>query len=392
MFDHLHYFELQHQCTVVALPFPLARVVEDWSQLRSKMARQAPAQFSRDEWAYLIAFLSADSLMHVYESNFGKLTRVPAARVGSMARPRGLIAIWLPNNVSLLGPLALILLSLTGNPIRLKGGTHSEDLTFRFLHFARKNLSVGPLLSYLETQVQHDTFERGDPRHQEMAASARMRVVFGAPSTAEVIHGLPHPLESVGLSFTDRQSEAWIESSAMDTNCLKVLLKVFAVYGQMGCTSPRRVVLLDASLADVIALRDRLLDMWPAVVRQTPPMHLVSNNVMARQLAAALGWDARLAAGNGAVLAAGAVRTPPFSGLMALMIVSASVTETLETLPPNIQTIGYKFNRPTHRRWLGVLGQTQIKRLVPIGLMHHFGPTWDGHDFWAQAFERIEIA
>ena len=59
------------------------------------------------------------------------------------ARPRGAVGLWLPNNVSLLGPLMLIVVSLSGNPLCMKAGSRSEDLTGVFLEFARNHSGDG---------------------------------------------------------------------------------------------------------------------------------------------------------------------------------------------------------------------------------------------------------
>ena len=38
------------------------QVAAAWSELRGVMIRERPADFTRDEWAYLIQFLAEDSL------------------------------------------------------------------------------------------------------------------------------------------------------------------------------------------------------------------------------------------------------------------------------------------------------------------------------------------
>jgi hypothetical protein len=391
MFKHLHFFETPQAATVVALPFPLEQFLQDWSQLRSRMAREMAPAFARDEWAYLMTFLERDNLLRAFEQSFGKPVAAASVPVAAMVRPRGPVAIWLPNNVSLLGPLTMVLTSLTGNPLRLKGGSGSEDLAGTFLDFARRHTPPGALRSYLLEQVRHEVFEREDPRNREMAATAMMRIVFGSDAAAEATHGLPHPLESLAFSFVDRRSEAWLEKAALSETVLRDLLKVFAIYGQAGCTSPRRVVLLGGSLQEAVSLRDRLADLWPQVIKRPPAAHVASSNIMARQWAAALGWDARLTAQHGAVLAVGSPGVPEFAATMGLIIVPATAEEALASLPPNIQTLGYSLTAPTDQHWLRILAQTRAKRLVPIAAMHHFGPVWDGQAFWRQAFEEIEI-
>ena len=105
-------------------PFDLEAVLADWAALRPAMTRTVPDGFERDEWAYLIQFLDRDNLKGAFTASFGEPVEPvePGADgTGVLARPRGTVAVWLPNNVSLLGPLTLILLTLTGNRIPAEG-------------------------------------------------------------------------------------------------------------------------------------------------------------------------------------------------------------------------------------------------------------------------------
>ena len=379
----------------VALPFDLERVVADWESLRVPMTRHVPEVFQRDEWAYLIRFLERDSLMEPFRSSFGEPIAAPGDLAPvALARPGGPVAVWLPNNVSLLGPLALVLLTLTGNPLLLKGGSQSEDLCGAFLDFARANLSPGHLSRRLES-VRFEVFDRDDPRNAEYAAAARLRIVFGSDAAAEAVDALPHPLDSSSCAFVDRRSEAWVAPARVDDALLRTLVKVFAVYGQAGCTSPRRVVLLDGGSNDARALRDGLVAAWPHAVQGEVAPHVASSNVMARQWAAALGWDAVLAPANAAVLAVGTSDLERFDAPMALPIVAAPLERAAAELPDNIQTIGHAFAEAGESSWgrcLELLSRPGAKRFVPLARMHHFGPVWDGVDYWRRTFEHVEIA
>jgi len=389
--DHLRFFESPAGITALALPFDYQQSVEDWSALRKRMVRQVPPEFTRDEWAYLATFLERENLFNPFLATFGTEVAAPDQTPNLLYRPRGPIAVWLPNNVSLLGPLTLILLSLTGQPIRLKLGSSAQDLTSAFLQYAMANLPQGELKEYLTTQVKAEVFSREDPRQQELTNDAKIRIIFGSDAAAEAIHKLLHPLESLGFSFVDRESEAWLEQGALNKQVLTTLIKVFAIYGQAGCTSPKRVVLLDGSDAAVRRLRDDLLDLWPTVIAEKTPMHTASANVMAEQWARALGWDAQRTPDNTALLACGTQGLPSFDGLMTLRIQGASRKQALVDLPPNIQTIGHALESPHDPAWLKLLAGSRVRRFVDLSRMHHFGSIWDGQEFWRQCFEPMEV-
>ncbi len=391
MSDCLHYFETPTQSRVVALPFRLDDYLDDWRELRAQMIRDCPAPFSREEWAYLITFLDPLNLRLPFVTSFGTAVPAPTGAVEAVFRPRGPVAVWLPNNVSLLGPLFLVFLSLTGNPLRLKAGSNAEDLTGAFLEFARARLPNGPLRHYLEQHVVLQQFGRNDERNRSMAAEASVRVVFGSDRAMTEVDALPHPVESTAFGFSDRQSEAWVQRERTDDDVLATLIRVFTIYGQAGCTAPRRVVVLDGSLDECRSIRDRLRTLWGRVIQQDRPMHVASCNVMARQQAAASGWDAALTARNGSVLAVGGIDLPPIDSLMALAVVPATPTDAASRLPTNIQTIGHSLRDPHDPQWLKLLATTRIKRFVPIEQMHHFGSTWDGWGYWRQMFEEVSV-
>jgi hypothetical protein len=395
MSDKLHHFGplalLSTTQWVVALPFELEQWIADWQAVRREMLRSVPEPFTRDEWAYLWGFVAGDSLRWAFEQTFGPRKEKGPKRPDRLARPRGPVSVWLPNNVSLLGPLMLVLVSLSGNPVRLKAGSQTEDLTESFLRFARDTVPAGPLADYLREQVRLEHFDRHDSRNKEMAAEAAVRIVFGSDETSAAIDSLPHPVASIAFTFSDRQSEAWIDVVRADEEVLTVLIKVFAIYGQAGCTSPRRVVVLNGSDSDALSIRNRLLELWPKVIRRDVPMHVASENVMARQWAAAKGWDAALAARHGAVLLSGSSDLEPIAGHMALPVIAATAEQAVAQLPANIQTIGHALADEHDPVWLSLLAKTAIKRFVPLARMHHFGAVWDGFAFWRSLFEEVEV-
>lgn len=390
--DHLIFFNAPAGTAVLALPFDYRKAIADWDKLRRHMVRHVPSEFTRDEWAYLVTFLEQENLSKPFLTAFGTTVESTNQAPNLLYRPRGPIAVWLPNNVSLLGPLTLILLSLTGQTIRLKLGSSAQDLTRAFLQYAVENVPQGELKEYLLSQVKTDIFNREDPRQQVLTKNAQIRVIFGSDEAAEAIHHLPHPLESLGFSFVDRQSEAWLEQGALNEQVLTTLIKVFAIYGQAGCTSPKRVILLDGSKTAVQRLREDLMELWPTVVKRETPMHQASANVMAEQWASALGWDVQRTLRNEALLVVGTKELSPFDAPMLLRIQGGTREQALADLPPNIQTIGHALETPKDPNWLKLLAGSRVRRFVPLGRMHHFGSIWDGQEFWRQCFEPMEIS
>ena len=71
MCKHLHRFSSFRGAVVVSLPFDLDELIGAWSGLRSSMRKAVPNEFSRDEWAYLINFLSPEQLKRPYYEAFG---------------------------------------------------------------------------------------------------------------------------------------------------------------------------------------------------------------------------------------------------------------------------------------------------------------------------------
>ncbi len=382
MFDSMTNFNGR----LLAADYDLDDRFDQWEALRTIMARRVPPEFTRDEWAYLTTFVAGANLYKCVEMSLGSESSRPPA---SLLRSRGPIAIWLPSNVSLLGPLVLILASFAGVPMRVKAGSKSNDLCAAFVQFAIDHLGDAELRDYLRYQVKIERFDRHDPRNAEMAANASVRIAFGSDAAMAAIHALPHPVDSIGISFGDHRSEAWVESAALDDAAVTTLMKVFAIYGQAGCTSPRRVVMLGGSEADCHALRDRMLKLWPTTMKMDAPMHIASLNVMHAQLNAASGWDVKLTHRNAAVLGVGPVDKAEMSGLMSLAIVPGTVEQAIEMLPPNIQTIGHHVADAS--KLLPLIAKTKAKRFVPVAQMHHFGPVWDGQNFFRQLFEEVAL-
>lgn len=397
--------------TAIATPFVLDAFIAQWSGLRRKMVRDVDPAFTRDEWAYLATFIGSDALTAVFRATFGE--RTERGPIDRLLRPRGPVALWLPNNVSLLGPLTLVLVSLTGNPLWVKAGSRSDDLCSAFAAWALRNLDDGPLKNWLRDDVKIAALPRGDERLLRWSAQAAVRIVFGGDAGAAAVAALPSQPTAPLFAFVNKRSEAWCDASlpqagdvganaaltddslrdngALTDDKLRAFIKVFAIYGRAGCTSPSRLVLIDGSDADCTRVANRLIELWPSAVRTDVPMHRASANVLAAQVARAGGWRATLVARNAAVVCTGPHDTEPPEGHLTLAVVAAPLAEAVAGLPDNIQTLGTISPDLRRARWLAALAQSPVKRIVPVAQMHHFGPVWDGYEFWRQLFEAVEL-
>lgn len=392
MYNGVSLFQRTHSINAVCLPLDPVALIKQWSGLRSVMTTAIPQAFTRDEWAYLISFLDSAKLWNPFLDCFGAPLEFRPEKIARVHRGRGEVALWLPNNVSLLGPLTLILISLTGQSLRIKAGSQSTNLTAEFLDYAIQNLPTGTLRNYLSEQVQCDMFDRHHVANQEMAQQAQVRIVFGSDHAAHSIHSLPHPLASIGFSFSDRQSQAWLEYPALTDEDLAALLRVFEIYGQAGCTSPRRVVLVDGDMQQAAALQDRLIERWPHVIKGTPDLHVASENIMAAQWGSAAGWECRAAASHASIIGIGSIELPVITSNHFLAISPAPFEQAMRLLPENIQTIGLITEKPADERWLKLASASSVKRLVELTEMHHFGTIWDGWEFWRSLFETAEVS
>ncbi len=371
--------------TLVWFPFDLNRFLADATTARNALVRQVPPEFTRNEWAYLMTMLAPSHILSSMEQVFGRRVDDADGVVRWDAVPRGPVAIWAPGNVSLLAPLVMLAAIVSGNQVRLKGTSRAADLSGAFLRAVRATVGAESFATWFNS-VEHAVFDRTDSRSTTWAAESSVRIVFGGDAAAQAIHGMPHPLESSGFSFTDRRSEAWIEVGAVDEAVLRDLAAVFAIYGQAGCTSPARVVLIGATRDEALLFRSRLADAWPAAVRDDVEMHTDSQVTRASQWAEASGWDVQSAPRHAAALAVGPVSLPRHEANHALWISWASIDEAATTAPTNLQTIGHAVHDPLDTGWQRALARTSVRRWVPLRQMHHFGWNWDGEDWWRQLF------
>lgn len=378
--SELHYFRQAAGLGAAVLPQSPQSWADAWHALRVELVGRKPASYSRDEWAHLMATLDRQHLLRVVRSVLGESTP-PGTDLRWLARCRSPVAVWLPNNVSLLGPLLLVLASWSGAELWMKSGSAIADLLSDFVEAVDGRVPL---------KLRHERFDRADQKNAEWAGTAGVRIVFGSDHATRAILSLEHPTHSVGVAFGARSSVAWVEKSQATEKTIDSLCKAFALYGQAGCTSPRTVCLLDADWEEAARFRDALALRYEVLYSDQGHLHDASQNVMARQFAAALGWDARLLKQHRAVFALGTAQQPPVLEHQTLMIRAVSADEAVQLLPSDVQTLGLVSEHP--ESWYLRLAQTSVKRIVPLERMHVFGPVWDGIEFLRQCFEWVEVS
>jgi len=213
----LHRFGQAGNAAAIALPFDLETLIADWAGLSGRMTRDVPTAFTRDEWAHMASFVAADALRGVYTSTFGPICESGSAMpMDRLLRPRGPIALWLPNNVSLLGPLTLVLASLTGNPLWVKAGSRSDDLCTALLEWVLAHAGDGPLRRWMEKSVQVVQMARDDPRQAEWSKNAAVRIVFGSDAGVGAVASLPARPTAPLFAFVDKRSPAHPDPGVRD--------------------------------------------------------------------------------------------------------------------------------------------------------------------------------
>jgi len=372
--------------TQIKLSFDLDAMIHAWSDLRKQMIRELPDGFTRDEWAYLISFISSESLYKVYESTFGTRVYNKDMAIDQTVIVRDKVALWLPNNVSLLGPLVMILISITGSALRVKAGSRSNSLCELFSQWALSNLTDGPLKTWLAEKLIVMQIAREDPRLVELSQWADVKIAFGSDQGCQAVAELPGKASVLNVSFADKQSRIWCFAEDLKENALQAMIKVFAIYGRAGCTSPQCITIIDGNEDDCNHLAQRLAALWPKIIKKDIEMHSASDNVLSYQLALANQLNATLVERNKAVISVVPANDKLPLGHLHLPISCASLEQAIEKLPENIQTIGYAMAEDKRLEIAQHLQDTHVKRFVPVEHMHHFGPVWDGIAFWRALF------
>ncbi|MBA2962920.1 MULTISPECIES: acyl-CoA reductase [Ramlibacter] len=388
MFDELLWFEHADTCSAVRNISDPRHLIEGWQQLRSRMVRKREPSFTRDEWAYLLQFLAPERLQGVWDHAFGTRSDAPRAPGWLLVPPRE-VALWLPNNVSLLGCLTMVLVSLTGARLRIKAGSHSSNLCTPFASWASGTLPDGPLRTWLHDALLVQAFGRDDPANVVMSSTADARLFFGSDTGARAVENLPHAVDSRWFAFGTRVSEAWFTPAATrDAETVARLARVFAVYGQAGCTSPKRVVVIDGTPEDVQALHRLLAEAVATSRWPEPPQAQASEVVLGEQWARSWGLEAHRLPGQRALLVLSPAAAPQVFAHRALQLQWGTLEQAVATAPGELQTIGWAGEPPAS--WVAAIGATRANRFVPLDRMHDFGPVWDGMAWWRGLFREVE--
>ena len=362
-------------------PHDVGRVLADWERLAKRMARDKADDFSRDDWAYLLRFLREAHLTALLKETFP----LPEGETRRYFTPRSPVGVWLPSNVTLLGPLLVILLSLGGATVTLKVSSRGADLTGRFVDFAKDELTGTALGDYLTSRLSVVRMDRDDARNRELAARAQVRVIFGEDGTARSVDALPHPVGSLTVAFTDRASEAWLlPRAALTADVQDALLRVFSVFGQAACTAPRRVVLVGGDAAAAAQLARGLAE---RPNERAAALADASERVLAVEEARAHGFSVVDSTG-GLVILHGPPRLPLVRGRAVLHVTFATEEEALATTPPNLQTIGVAYgDARMDESLIGKLIERGAARIVPLARMHDFAAEWDGIEVLRSLFD-----
>ncbi len=387
-----YFFQFGQQINKIVLPYDLQLFFSSIENMRQDMIRNKLKEFTRDEWAYLLSFLSTENLWKVFLNTFGsRLSHNDSATYNCIYKPRGIVTIWLPNNVSMLGPLSYIMALLSGCQVVLKIGSSGENLSTPFYEYLIMKLN-SHLREYIKTHTQIVTVSRDSPMLNDISYKSDVRVFFGSDDSWKNVSALKKKDSCVDIPFLDHVSEAWIEVSQVTDNLLKTFLKVFNIYGQAGCTSPKKLVLIGGSSSDAKIIRQNIISLWDqkTIPKNITP-HIASQNLLAHQRALALGYDSLIADQNSAVFAVGDENKKYFSSYFFLPIFTGSLDWAINQLPANIQTIGLASPKDMELHMVGKLVNTNVKRVVGIDKMHHFGQFWDGYEYWRSFFECIEV-
>lgn len=383
-------FQSGKKISSVFLPLPTTQIFQAWSELQKIMVKKQPHEFTRSEWAYLISFLQRENLQEFFQTHFGsEITSNSQGGPHQIFKARGHISIWLPSNVSLLGPLNVIALSLTGNQVTVKTSSSGKDLTSLFIEYVIQNSTDRSFAEQIKKSFSVAAFSHGDSRQNDFSLKADVRLFYGSDAAAEAVKKLPVKSTALDFMFVDKVSEAWLNWNCSDAE-LESLADVFFLYGREGCTSPLRVIVIDADAERSKQFCQRLVNICNQKFHQPVQTHLASSHLFSTQSGQIEGWSIYPGKENNFVVGLGTYQLQwPIKGYV-LPVIPSSLSHALKELPKNIQTIGLALDQQQKSQLLQSISSVQAKRLVPLAQMHHYAMSWDGFEYWRNCFESME--
>ena len=121
----------------------------------------------------------------------------------------------------------MILVSITGNKLRIKLGSSGSDLCTPLVEWIKNSLESGPLVNWLENDVSIERFGRESEMNRFLSEWSDVRIVFGSDLGCEEVSKLPCKENSRTYLFSNKVSQIWCSIKEMDENKIKTLIKVF---------------------------------------------------------------------------------------------------------------------------------------------------------------------
>jgi hypothetical protein len=315
---------------------------------------------------------------------------------------RGTVAQFLPGNTPVLGAYTWSLSFLCGNrtALRMSSRTPAAELD---TYSAILDLLAERGLAASTTLVTADP-DASD--FQALAAAADVRLIWGSDATVETIRRLPAAPSCHDVTFGDRQSLAAIAAPALlslSADKLAALASRFvaevAWSQHQACSAPRAIIWIgDEQACDSAASR-----FTAAIEAVDNPLvtTLSAGGHLDRLTWAQLSVAQRSARGfttlrNGLTLLDGTIAqrsdgTWP-AGLITVSAVAA-LPELAAYLSPSHQTLAlFGFSGPECNALLDRIAPASIRRIVPIGASHQFGPVWDGYDLIDELTTKVLVA
>lgn len=244
--------------------------------------------------------------------------------------------------------------------------------------------------------------------NRRFSAACDIRVIWGGDATVRAVRQLPLPPTACEMTFANKYSLCVIDAgtwlqAAPETQAawLRDFYNDAYWFAQMACSSPRLVLWLSSSLAEVEAARTVFWSGLERRVRQSAP-----------ELAMADFVNKRVAADSIAMATAATIPASGHNSLNRVWLEQPGLfndehcgtglflesrIESLDALCPllsrRVQTVTHIGVAPaTWRQWLLESSAPGIDRVVPVGRALEFQPVWDGYDLLRMFMREVTLA